>query len=340
MALVDLTLPVVNSANLVRFYDRIQVFRSTTGPTGPWIEITTPATRPALAADKVAYEFEDANGDANYYYAAGFINATTGAISPPGDPVPGSGDVSLQILSIDDLKQRYLFGLNLLDPLGNEMTDAMFQFWIAGAVSYFEKLTDIVVRPNIILDEQHDYIKANDASQPQMFKTNKVPVQSVQGVRLTLPYRSGIQNLPKEWINLRPQTGRITLYPVGQFTYPIGLLSGMSPYGGYMLQDIIPGGWRVDYVAGFAVGQVPVEIQETIGKLASFGPLNLAGDLIGGAGIASQSLGIDGLSQSINTTSSSMFSGYGARLKQYQGEIARSIGLIKATYRGLSMLGM
>ena len=78
----------------------------------------------------------------------------------------------------------------------------------------------------------------------------------------------------------------------------------------------IPDVFRIDYTAGFGkntdplavspaqpkLDKIPGIIKDVVGKLAAAGPLNIAGDLLGGAGIASQSIGIDGLSQSSNRT--------------------------------------
>ena len=271
-------------------------------------------------------------------YAAAFSNSVTGAVSPVGEAVPGAGDDALQILSIDDLKGRYLFGLNLADPYGNEMPDQLYQFWISAAVSNLEKRLDIRIRPTVVQGELHDWVRPQSAVRPLQLRTNMVPVQTVQAVRLRLPYtREGVA-YPTESVRLRPTTGRITVYPVGSMMFPYadwGSAWGNCAWDG----DSIPDSWSVDYVAGFAAGRVPPEIVEVIGKLASYGPLNIAGDLIGGAGIASQSLSIDGLSQSINTTSSPMYSGYGARLSIYQREIGEMIPLLRKTYRGTPLLG-
>ena len=78
---------------------------------------------------------------------------------------------------------------------------------------------------------------------------------------------------------------------------------------------------------------MPVDLINLVGKLASFGPLNIAGDMIFNLpGIASMHLEIDGLRQSINSTASAENAGYGARLKQYQKEIEETVGRIKLVY--------
>jgi len=61
----------------------------------------------------------------------------------------------------------------------------------------------------------------------------------------------------------------------------------------------------------------PLSILDAIGLVASILPLDTAGDLIAGAGIASKSLSLDSISQNINTTSSATNSGYGARALSY-----------------------
>jgi hypothetical protein len=104
-----------------------------------------------------------------------------------------------------------------------------------------------------------------------------------------------------------------------------------------MHNNFVPNVFQVDYTAGFLPGKVPYDLVEVIAKTASFGPLNLFGDLLGGAGIASQSVSLDGLSQSINTTSSPMFSGYGARLSQYEKEIAAQMPMLRKYYKGIAM---
>jgi hypothetical protein len=105
-------------------------------------------------------------------------------------------------------------------------------------------------------------------------------------------------------------------------------------------RDFIPDMIRVQYVAGFEYGTLPMAIRELIGKKAAFGPLNVAGDLLGGAGIASQSIGIDALSQSFNTTSSATNAGYGARLVQYQREIKEQLPVLKRYWKGIRMVAV
>ncbi len=74
--------------------------------------------------------------------------------------------------------------------------------------------------------------------------------------------------------------------------------------------------------------------------MASLYVLNPAGDLIAGAGIASKSIGIDALHQSINTTSSATNAGYGARIIQYQKDLKPLLKEIRSEYHGVQMAVM
>ena len=56
-----------------------------------------------------------------------------------------------------------------------------------------------------------------------------------------------------------------------------------------------------------------------------------------GAGIASYSLGIDGLSQSISSTSSATNAGYGARILGYVDDLKKVLPILISKYGGMSL---
>jgi hypothetical protein len=148
-------------------------------------------------------------------------------------------------------------------------------------------------------------------------------------------------DFPTEWIQLRPDTGQVNIVPTS------GTLSQvLYTAGGSFLplvasgRHFVPNILSVDFTAGFEDGEVPQEIRDVVGKLAAFAPLNVAGDLIVGAGIASKSISMDGLSQSINTTSSATNAGYGARLHQYSAELKMAIPVLERYYKGIRLLSL
>lgn len=77
-------------------------------------------------------------------------------------------------------------------------------------------------------------------------------------------------------------------------------------------------------------------IIKAVGLIAAIAPLDIAGDLIAGAGIANFSVGVDGLSQSIGTTASATSAGYGARIISFQNQLKALMPSLRAKYRMLN----
>jgi len=93
-----------------------------------------------------------------------------------------------------------------------------------------------------------------------------------------------------------------------------------------------PLNWRVD--------TMPPELIRAIALKSANVVLNVAGDLIAGAGIAQLSTSMDGLSQSIATTASATNAGYGARILQFERELKELMATLKATYRALNIAAL
>lgn len=90
--------------------------------------------------------------------------------------------------------------------------------------------------------------------------------------------------------------------------------------------------WKVD--------TLPSDIARAVALKASLLTLDVAGDLIAGAGLASVSTSMDGLSQNINTTASATNSGYGARVLQFTKEYKELISTLRATYRSMNIFAL
>lgn len=92
-----------------------------------------------------------------------------------------------------------------------------------------------------------------------------------------------------------------------------------------------------DTTIEYKVSTLPADIKQAIGYKAALLPLDVAGDLIAGAGVASLSVGVDGIHQSVNTTASSTNSGYGARVLQFERELKSLIPALKAKYKMINI---
>lgn len=358
---VDVEVVVADPASVLTSYDAIQIFRSTSGSGGPYVEITTVDTRLALNECQTEYVYTDPLGSDAYWYKFRFYNTTTMAVSGFSEPQPGELDPALGIISIEALKTNYLFGLDLTNDRGEPYPDSLYEFWIKNAVSWLEHKLDIPILPRVVVGERHDYYR-DDYDKYVFLETNLYPIISVESVALHLPGDQVTQQYRKDWIHPERHSGQIQLVPgVGTAgSILLGVFGAWTPVL-YRQNKYIPDAFRISYTAGFGkappcsydfapgsepasvsypdpmLEQFPPVIGELVGKIAAFGPLNIAGDLLGGAGIASQSIGIDGLSQNFNTTSSATSAGYGARLIQYRQEIKDQIPTLQKYYKGLRM---
>lgn len=346
-------------------FDLIQVYRSTNGQGGYYTEITTASTRVELESTKTNYVYTDPEGSPNYWYKSRLYNSTTLATTAFSDPQPGELDPALSVLSVEELKTNYLFGLDLTDDTGKPYPDSLYAHFIKAAVKWMEDKLDIPILPTVIEEEKHDFF-FEDWSKYMFLELTRHPVISVESVRLVMPGNQEVHNFSKDWISLQRFEGHVNIVPgpAGSHTIALGLHHWFFPWMHRSVNKWIPDVFRVAYTAGFGLppegswnfprgsepasishpdptlDKFPVDIKELVGKIASFGPLNIAGDLLGGAGIASQSISIDGLSQSFNTTSSSTSSGYGARLIQYRQEIKDWVPSLQRHYHGVKSMAV
>ncbi len=239
------------------------------------------------------------------------------------------------LITAKKLRARFLFGVEIVDNDGNEMPDETLQDYIDMSVSELEHDLDIsIVRqehigPSFTPEgeiipgggaEEKDF-QSNDYWQWGYFQLNNVPVIQVKEVRAVYP-NANILSYPPEWYKLQRHDGILRLIPAA------GTLSQFAvDAGGQYFPEIfrnnghVPLVWQIDYISGFDDGKIPKDINAAIGLMAAIFALNIAGDLIVGAGIASESLSLDGLSQNVNTTSSAENHGYSAKVKEFQKQL-------------------
>lgn len=324
-------------------FNRLLVERSIDGGIS-YTEVTTKSERPVLESDIVDYSYIDRLGDPTYYYRTRYINTKTpgedggGEKCDPSDPIQGMGLAIYNVLTVEELKQYYLFGLDLTDDAGNPLSDSTYQFYILSAIEWLEQEIDIKVLPTTIIAESHDYYR-EDYAQFNIAQLDNYPVITLDEWRVQYPSGQTVIVYPEEWIRLDQTKGIVRVVPTA------GTLSEIViGQGGAFLPAVfngmshLPDLFQFDYTCGFE--HLPTNLRDMIGMMASFGPLNIFGDLIVGAGIASTSLSIDGLSQSINSTSSATNSGYGARILQYEKRLKKDIPNLRRYWKGIRMVSV
>jgi len=244
------------------------------------------------------------------------------------------------IMSPEDLKGRYLFGIPLEDSDGNKIPDENINFYIEAAQKEVENYLSIKFNKQAY-KESGDFQYNNWVEWgfiPTMYPVHE-PV-SLQGF-----LNSSLQiDFPAGWLSHKTQSADKDLYHRQMSLVPLTgtvnslsnsvVYTGISPHIGYFGGSHIPNYWEITYITGFDTP--PADLINIVGKLASINLFHILGDLIVGAGIASKSISADGLSQTINTTSSATNSGYGARVLAYTKEIEKALALAKARYTGIT----
>jgi hypothetical protein len=254
---------------------------------------------------------------------------------------------SLADLTAKYLKDNYLTGFTFTGSDGQELPPAFYEDKIANAISKLEDITHIDVLQREVCGEKHDYF-TTDYLNYAFMQLFRVPALSVREVRAVYPTGQVIQIFPQEWVRLFVEHGQFHLVPTSGSLAQV-MLGGGNGYLPFIFGGLsyLPQLWEVDYSSGFAENAVPREIVSVICKLAAIEILTLMSDLVGPIGIASSSLGIDGMSQSI----SRQLPAFKARTDSYKVDLGipgvglgvdpkyntGEIGQIRRTYLGLVM---
>lgn len=274
------------------------------------------------------------DGDVHYHVNVDFSHITMKEAVEP--PTPMLWDK----MSVNGVVNHYLFGINLTDANGNPLPESLLAHYINAAVEYFETALDITISETPVAMERHDYLRS-DYNNWGYMKLMHCPVKHIDGIRLTYGNRITM-TIPPEWIQLDKLTGTVTLFPAGGDLSSLVIGNTGLMYGIAGRWAHAPQLWEVDYVAGMDENDptLPVSLlEEGISKRAAMGILNVWGDLIIGAGIASQSVSIDGISQSIGTTQSAMFGGASARVNEYSKDIEdRIMPVLMQKFGGIKMV--
>lgn len=241
-----------------------------------------------------------------------------------------------------EVADLYFFGIPIVDPAGNTMSDAAITFQIKQAVEEMEGYLNCKLTKQVI-EETQSY-QLNDYKSWGYIPTTypiicPVALEGRVGTVSQIIY-------PKEWLSVKKTNDGIGfhrqafLVPTSGTAMQANSVSygGFVPQVGWFGQNTIPNYWTFIYVTSFE--RTPEDILAILGMLASIKIFHQLGDIILGAGIASQSLGIDGLSQSISTTSSATNAGYGSRIVGYIADIKVGMPRLKAKYDGMTMTSM
>ena len=238
------------------------------------------------------------------------------------------------LINTNDMRKIYLNGLDLRYDDGSELEDEVIQRFIDEAYSAVETYLDIYIAATLFsgpaFDREGNPLNGNcevlDYEQSQYTQFGSLdlsytPVIRVFEVRLVYPTFNTIITFPPSWFRIQKLSGRLNMFPM-KGTYHQVLTSIGSLYPRLLsFMDRVPQAWEVDYVAGFEDGYIPKNVNRAVGLTAGIGIMNMLGNRVIGAGIASESISIDGISRTIDTTSSAENHAYSAPVKEYWKEL-------------------
>lgn len=247
------------------------------------------------------------------------------------------------IMTVSQLRKIYMWGVKCQNADGTELPDDIYEFYIRSAQRELEDTLNIKLIPQII-EETRDF----HLSDYKTYGFVRCSYPVVKAYKLVGKFGEAEQILyPKEWLSTKksnevPELYYRNIYLVpNQGGYQNGNASGISfngIFGSNLIwrsRDYIPNYWHLRYLTGFT--EIPSDLLNVIGMAAAINVFHIAGDLILGAGIASFSLGLDGLSQSISSTSSATNAGYGARILGYGDSIKEMMPKLIAKYGGFNV---
>lgn len=253
------------------------------------------------------------------------------------------------LISVDDMKARYLFGIEIRDNQGKEISDDTLQTYINNSISMLEHYLDISITPVQNEVELRDY-RINDYYDWGFYQLNMFPVIQIRSLQLVY-FRDedgteiAVQDIPDNWIRLQKHDGMVRLVPNAKFPSKLQISQAGTYFPEILRAQQVPHAWKFIYDHGFEDGKVPVILNQVIGQLAAIQALIIGGNLVLGAGIAGSSISLDGLSQSIQTTQSAENSAYSATIKDYgdrlygtrEGDPFALLNILYNYYRGADL---
>jgi len=246
----------------------------------------------------------------------------------------------------DDIRYTMLFGIDSIgsDIAQSEFTDEQFDQMVLEALGEFEAFLTMDIRKKVYktLGVQpsaglirsrlwRDGVDYTDEDDPYDFDPQQwtefgfiqlrhCPLISVERAIWMSPVKGEIMDMiANDWLRLHKQFAQIRMFPKGGFTY--GPYSVYGPLWTGMGAKRYPGAFEFDYTTEYESSDfIPEGLRSTIAKYATIKVLAVVGDGLL-AGFSSQSISLDGLSESFSSTQSATSAYFGARIKQYSDEI-------------------
>jgi hypothetical protein len=235
------------------------------------------------------------------------------------------------MITPEQLKARYFFGVDLTDQKGNPVPPEVFQHQINAAVSYVEHKLDIIIMPTKIVDN-HDF-RAIDYQEFNFIQLKKRPIIEVTALKAQFPNKIELIDYPPEWFVLEKEAAQLQLAPVS------GSFNGLAITAGGSIMPLLfgtkqswPHMFEVSYTAGFCNDQVPIILNEMIGLQAAISMFQILRDTIHGP-VAGENTSLDGAATGRNNYATGPF---GPRIDSYQKKLDEYLKVAHKYYNGFA----
>jgi len=240
------------------------------------------------------------------------------------------------VMTVADIKTRFLYGIPLVSPLtGEKMPDEAIRYMIDSATDWLERELGISIRQRYWNQERHDYV-SSDYMNFCPIRLNHVPILKITEFLVIYPNTNQTTVFPLEWVQTDAEgiNGLIQLVPgVGSAnSMIIGQGNNMLPLI-FRSVDFLPDLFKVSYMSGFQNNKVPNNITQIIGKKVQVDVLAQISAMLLGYGVVNQSIAIDGMSQNVGKIAFT----YEKQIQMLEKQIAREISTARAYYNGLRM---
>jgi len=247
------------------------------------------------------------------------------------------------VISPEELTSLYFYGISTRAKDGSEISNDTLRMYIMAAQQEIEKYLEIRFNKQFV-EHTQTYFKDDYWGGFPILPT-KLPVTKALSF---IGFLNGVEQIkyPLDWLNIKTDSEghyykKIHLIPTGSTTSRANadiILTGITAYLGLTSYGQVPNYFHIQYITGFDYDQVPMDLINVVGKFAAIGVFAILGDIILGApGITGMSLGMDGLSQSINTMMSPSGGGYASRCKQYAAEIDVTLKRLRLFYKSFNI---
>lgn len=248
------------------------------------------------------------------------------------------------IISVRVFKERYFAGL----PIPTSISNSVIQYHLETALSEIESLLSLKLAKQVIIEKkvfrkqnwwQWGYVKS---TYPVVYP---ISLDGFLNTTKQITY-------PSDWLSTKSTNDnkfyhrRVNLVPTRNSAHSEAIVfAGIVPQAHYFHSSRIPDYWSLTYITGW--DNPPLELVDVVCKLAAVKLLQIISDaLMSGAlvqtsdqngnsiltsngasfaglgfGIASKSISIDGLSQSVSSYINGQTGAFGARLSQYTNDL-------------------